>query len=628
MLNFRQKTLSIILPFIFLNFSYASETDFLPKNTVIINTKSHSFQNKVYTYYKLRDELTGKLDLFVADVNGRKIEEYRSLHNEVPFLGLELQKRLNLLSIKGSGELIEVELLLNRGEDTLDIKKSDKLYGKFDLNNNIYEIYENDVLVKKEKHSLKLRQKQRNQKEKANKKHQNKIKAAKTLFARYEWLNEQSIYEQLSQSKSSLLVTLTPLQIALIASEKPSELKAIELAVKSKTLTADAMIDTGVDPYALSTYGTRGEGIGIYMTEDYCPDPNHITNYTRLGGSTNSHSEFTAGILRDVSPESYIYCDVTFKMPSVATLTGFNGNPSISIVSNAWGNVTTATGYTSADRNWDNFVYDNRVSTFFAAGNGGNNATVNASTRGFNVITVGAYNNANNAIASFSNGGDPSTGNIKPEIVAPGVGISAGGYSNQNGTSASAPFAAAFAANVMSWPFVGPQEVYMPSAPAVVKAVMIAASDINISGNADAIEEGAASFRSANERIQMHFWEGSYSNFFWGPRGSVRRFRKQETVFFADGSLSEIRVALSWLEDGDYIYDHRNDALSITRDFDLDVYSPSGILVASSTNFNNTFESITFTPTEVGNYRAVIDMLPVNNSYSPLIMGLAWSYSN
>ena len=75
MLNFKQKTLSIILPFIFLNFSYASETDFLPKNTVIINTKSHYFQNKVYTYYKLRDELTGKLDLFVADVNGRKIEE-------------------------------------------------------------------------------------------------------------------------------------------------------------------------------------------------------------------------------------------------------------------------------------------------------------------------------------------------------------------------------------------------------------------------------------------------------------------------------------------------------------------------------------------------------------------------
>jgi hypothetical protein len=66
-------------------------------------------------------------------------------------------------------------------------------------------------LVKKEKHSLKLRQKQTNQKEKANKKHQNKIKAAKTLLARYEWLNEESVVKQLNQSKSSLLVTLTPL---------------------------------------------------------------------------------------------------------------------------------------------------------------------------------------------------------------------------------------------------------------------------------------------------------------------------------------------------------------------------------------------------------------------------------
>jgi hypothetical protein len=576
MLNFKLKTLPILLSFLLINHSHASDSGFLPENSLIIDSKSHTFQNKVYTYYKLRNELSGKLDLYVVDENGKEIEDYRLLHNEIPFLGLGLQKRLSLLNVEGSNEFIEVELLLNRGEDKLDSKKSNKLYGKLDLKNNVYELYENDVLVKKEKHSLKLRQKQTNQKEKANKKHQNKIKAAKTLLARYEWLNEESVVKQLNQSKSSLLVTLTPLQINLLASEKPSELKAIELAIESKTLTADAMIDTEVDPYALSTYGSRGEGIGIYMTEDFCPDPSHINNYTRLGGSTNSHSEFTSGILRDVSPESYIYCDVTFKMPSVATLAGSGGNPSINIVSNSWGNSTTATGYTHLDRNWDNFVYDNRVSTFFAAGNDGNNATVLASGRAFNVITVGAYNNANNAIASFSNGVDPSTGNIKPEIVAPGVGISAGGSSNQNGTSASAPFAAAFAANVMSWPFVGPQQIYMPSAPAVVKAVMIAATDISISGNADAVEEGAASFRSANERIQMHFWEGGYMDFFWGPRGSYGFFKKQETSFYVNGSQSEVRVALSWLEDGDYIYEHRNDALSIARDFDLEVYSPSG----------------------------------------------------
>jgi hypothetical protein len=117
-------------------------------------------------------------------------------------------------------------------------------------------------------------------------------------------------------------------------------------------------------------------------------------------------------------------------------------------------------------------------------------------------------------------------------------------------------------------------------------------------------------------------------DFFEGPRGSYRFFKTQETSFYVNGSQSEVRVALSWLEDGDYIYDHRNDALSIARDFDLEVYSPSGVLVASSTHFNNTFESITFTPTEVGNYKAVIDLLPDNGSISPVIMGVAWSYSN
>jgi hypothetical protein len=132
MLNFKLKTLPILLSFLLINHSHASDSGFLPENSLIIDSKSHTFQNKVYTYYKLRNELSGKLDLYVVDENGKEIEDYRLLHNEIPFLGLGLQKRLSLLNVEGSNEFIEVELLLNRGEDKLDSKKSNKLYGKLD----------------------------------------------------------------------------------------------------------------------------------------------------------------------------------------------------------------------------------------------------------------------------------------------------------------------------------------------------------------------------------------------------------------------------------------------------------------------------------------------------------------
>lgn len=72
------------------------------------------------------------------------------------------------------------------------------------------------------------------------------------------------------------------------------------------------------------------------------------------------------------------------------------------------------------------------------------------------VLTVGAYDSRRGVYADFSGRGYTRlTGQIKPDIVAPGVGIMApavgGGYESFTGTSFAAPMAAGSAALLMQW---------------------------------------------------------------------------------------------------------------------------------------------------------------------------------
>ena len=82
------------------------------------------------------------------------------------------------------------------------------------------------------------------------------------------------------------------------------------------------------------------------------------------------------------------------------------------------------------------------------------------------VITVGAYNGLTFAYADFSGRGyTRETKLVKPDIVAPGVEVTApavgGGYSQFTGTSFATPFATGGAALMMEWGIVKGKDAYL-----------------------------------------------------------------------------------------------------------------------------------------------------------------------
>lgn len=457
---------------------------------------------------------------------------------------------------------------------------------------------------------------------------------------------DSEFIEQAIKNETSILTIELPKEAILPLWENNQDLiVAIGLFEEPENEIANALLATSVDPYVLNFTDRQGNNIGIYLTEPTCPDTGYITRYHRFSDASSgdlSHSQRTTGIARSASPLSYIYCKAGSILPSQTELEGvfWITNPGsqfpiflkkpIHIISASFGNNKTSE-YKPQDSEWDQFSYDNNIVIFKSAGNTGNNEEyVTTPGKGLNLITVGNYCRAGqtacssptvDTIKSSSSWRDPETKNSKPELSAPGTSIVYGGLTADSGTSYAAPHAAGIAADFMG----SSLSSYFKYNPAYIKAQMLVSSGDEISGGYSKVGVGGIDFRdgyyestgNGSTWVSSEYSASVWNN--WANNDVIPNNGYIDWNFTVSSSTTaSVKVALVWMNSGNYTYSHKNDTYPLGLDLDLYVYDPNGNLVASSVKRYNGFEFVSFTPTVLGTYRVQIRKYAVRDTGTKL----------
>ncbi len=582
--------------------------DIVAKSTKVIN-------GATFTFLKSVNE-KGQLAAQVFDGKGRLISESAVPRGVAPLLDGALQKRLANLR---AGETVAVDIALNLPTPTPDLKPES---GEAEVLNGLTvrgaidgkELSEKGLAEQAKVHALE----------------QGRLRAelqearAKALldWARTHGLSgHKEIEEALGHGHESVTLKLDGETIKKLAGSKDPRLAGLELHSPGEDDINQAMADTSISTSALPYSTTRGDNIGIYMTESGCANESRFNEYDRLSGSETNHSRNVGAIIKTVAPESFMYCRGSAVLPQFSDLDGVGGNPPIHIVTRS-NSTNDNTNFTTLDRDWDNFVYNYNIPVFNSGGNtGGGTGNVRSPGKGLNVVTVGNYNDANDTISGSSPFNDPQTGNDKPEVSAPGTNISAGGFT-MSGTSQSTPHAAAFSADMMS------HSTYLQYRPYLLKAKLLAGATDPISGGYGKVGLGGIDFRSAQWSGYWAWYSGNNSSFGYFDTQDGNSDGYVEKRIYISSSWDKVRVVLSWLNRGSYTYSHRNDAHPIGMDLDLRVYNPSGNYVGGSFSWDNPFERVEFTPTVSGYYTFKINRYANRDTSSRLGMGLYVNYYN
>lgn len=109
--------------------------------------------------------------------------------------------------------------------------------------------------------------------------------------------NQTGMKRALSTGSSTVTLDLTPMELKDLLYSRDPAIVGIELHEEGEDDITQAMVDTSIISSALPYGSTRGNGIGIYMTESGCANESWITNYDRLSGSQTNHSRNVGAII-------------------------------------------------------------------------------------------------------------------------------------------------------------------------------------------------------------------------------------------------------------------------------------------------------------------------------------------
>lgn len=277
----------------------------------------------------------------------------------------------------------------------------------------------------------------------------------------------------------------------------------------------------------------------------------------------------------------------------------------LDVINNSWGGNSNSLNLNEHDRHYDYIVRYLWSTVVKSAGNnnggcGTMNSYVSSPGKGWNMITVGGYDDedtltwTDDDMYFCSSYVDPSTGCDKPEVVAPGEGITStidvSPWTGPigNGTSYAAPVVAGLAADIMN------VNSYFEVRPEVVKAIIMATALHNVQGAPRLSSQDGVG--GVDMRAAVYLAHGGSGDYDWR---SVSASTVPYDVNVDVEAGQRVRAVISW--DSNANSGYTTDDLE--ADLDLRVYSPSGSFVTSSTSSDNSYEIVEFTASVSGSYR-------------------------
>ena len=423
---------------------------------------------------------------------------------------------------------------------------------------------------------------------------------------------------------------------------KREDVSAIYLAEGEAIPALDSAIPSALAPEVWGR-GFEGNGVTIAILEHGNVNPIgsslHLSSIKR--NANNGIQPHTTHVACDAASFDSTY---TGMAPQATILSaGENGNdqdivdglhwaivdqnaPIVNISENFWGNPSQINWI---DRAFDYLARFSGNGKTIVAASGDNHVhdgTIGSPGTGWNVLTVGAYDDHNTADwsddtmwsdSSYVNPTSPNSDREKPEVVASGVSITAivnYALDTSPGTSHTAPQVAGLAALLIN------RNYELQAWPEVLRAIIMASATHNIEGptiidryHGD-LRDGAGAINAdeADKVAQVRGDSGSdcNSSCWWSDSISqsdtlfpVGSEKNMHTFNASTGTL--VRVAIAWWANADtqannYSFDR------LDTNLDLKIYNPDGSLKAVSTSYDNNYEMVEFVAMQPGQYQIAI----------------------
>lgn len=381
--------------------------------------------------------------------------------------------------------------------------------------------------------------------------------------------------------------------------------------------------------------GINGNGITIAILENGNVDRNNsYLNHavaTRAAPSVSWHTTMVAS-----SAASFHSTYRGTAYGAVILSAGEDGTDTDTITALQWAfdqgarTVNFSAGFQADNNlNWTDKAFDYWARQRFrlitkSAGNTGGSIT--SPGKGWNVLTVGAYNDNNNLnwgddqmrpASAYINPTNPNGDREKPEVVAVGGDVTALEIGNairtESGTSLAAPQVAGLAALLIN------RNSSLGVWPEAMRAIIMASANHNIEGPSIIVrgqgdlKDGAGAINAdlADRAAQVRGTVSTpcNSSCWWGESISNSGFPvgTEITRTFNITTTTLVRVAIAWWANADTPANNYGFS-RLDTDLDLRVKRPDGqwVTEAASTSYDNNYEIGEFVAFQPGQYQIVI----------------------